>query len=141
MKPGQTLGTIFALAVVCGCYTRSPESTAPTRNTRLVLIQTDPPGMRIFFGLSGTEERAIAQREYVGQSPCALTVRCDKEGRLENTIGGLARPKAILQAEPPHDATNLFAQKQVFAVPSAFVHPPEIPKAVFFDMHKPPSPP
>ena len=138
MKPGQTVWTIFALALVCGCYTRSPESTAPTRNTRLIVIQTDPPGMRIFFGLSSTEARAITEREYVGQSPCALSVKCDKEGRFENTGSALARPKAVLQAEPPHDATNLFAQKQVFAVPAAFVHPPEIPKAVFFDMHKAP---
>ncbi len=138
MKPGQIIWPIFALAVMCGCYTRSPESTSPTRNTRLILIQTDPPGMRIFFGLSGTEARAITEREYVGQSPCGLTVKCDKEGRFENTSSGFTRPKAVLQADPPYGATNLFAQKQVFAVPAAFVHPPEIPKAVFFDLHKPP---
>jgi len=120
----------FALLIGAGCATFHP--------TRQVKIDSDPPGMRVYFGISGSEAQAHQQREYVGTSPCTLTVPCDGEGRFVNKVSSFARPKAIIEAEPPYAATNLFAQQQVFIVPAIFVHPPPIPAAVFFDMHRPP---
>jgi hypothetical protein len=131
------LTPLLALALCAGCRTYQPTEYAPTKDTRVVKIETDPPGMRIYFGKAGTETLAVTQRQYVGQSPCTLTVPCDGEGRFVNTISDWRRPKAIFEAEPPHGSTNLYAQKQIFAVPAFFTYPPPIPGAVFFDMHKP----
>jgi hypothetical protein len=130
----KCLLVVAALAVV-GCA-HTPTESAPTKYTRVVKIETDPPGMRIYFGIAGTEARARDQREFVGTSPCSLTVPCDGDGRFENNVSGFARPKAVFMAEPPAGATNLFAQNQIFAVPAMFIRPPPIPKAVFFDMAK-----
>lgn len=127
---------LLTAAIVCGCSTYQPTEFAPTATTRRVKIETDPPGMRIYFGIAGTEDRSKRQREYVGTSPCAVVVDCDEAGRFVNRISSFARPVAIFYADPPSDATNLFSQEQSFAVPAIFVRPPPIPRAVFFDMKK-----
>ena len=134
----KTTTLTLLLALACGCKTHTPTENAPTKDTRVIRIETDPPGMRVYFGISGNEESARHQREYVGESPCKLTVRCDEDGRFLNEVSSFAHPKAVFEAEPPAGTTNLFAQQQVFVVPALFVHPPPIPQAVFFDMHKPP---
>lgn len=127
---------LIVAAFAVGCA-HTPTEFAPTKYTRMVKIETDPPGMRVYFGIAGTEEAARKQREYVGTSPCSLTVACDEEGRFQNNVSGFARPKAVFMAEPAANSSNLFAQSQVFAVPAMFIRPPPIPKAVFFDMTKP----
>jgi len=122
--------TIFALAIVAsGCRTPPP--------IRTVRIETDPPGARVYFGIAGTPERAREQRQYVGASPCVLTVPCDEDGRFVNTVSSFARPVAVFYADPPSGTTNLHAKSQTFAVPAAFVRPPPIPSAVFLDLTKP----
>lgn len=125
---------LFLLIVATSCA-HTPTEHAPTRNTRTVKIETAPPGMRCYYGIAGTEERAVEQREYVGLSPCVATVPSDGDN-FPNNVSGFARPKAVFMAEPPDGATNLHAQRQVFSVPAMFVRPPPIPRAVFFDMHK-----
>ena len=135
--------SFLALAIVAmGCVHTPPQKekvreSPPAERTRDVKIDTDPSGMRIYFGIAGTEELAREQREYIGLSPCTLTVPCDEQGRFKNKVSSFARPKAVLMAEPPASATNLFPQSQVFSVPATFVRPPPIPAAVFFDMTKP----
>lgn len=131
MKAGQLLCTIFVLALA-GCETLE---VAPTRTVR---IETDPPGMRIFFS-NGREDMSEKEREYVGASPCSLTVPCDEEGRFINRVSSFARPVAVFYADPPHDAANLYSQRQTFGVPATFRRPGKIPSAVFFDMHKQPN--
>jgi hypothetical protein len=127
---------ILALALfVCGCA-HTPTEYAPTSNSRSIKIETDPPGMRCYFGIAGTEERAIRQREFAGMSPCVITVPSEGD-YFQNNVSGFARPQAVFMAEPPEGSTNLFAQRQVFAVPALFIRPPPIPRAVFFDMRKP----
>ena len=135
----------LALAIVAiGCAHTPPEKEAeevperaPIQRTRDVRVDSDPPGMRIYFGIAGTEDLAREQREYIGMSPCTVTVPSDKEGRFQNKVSSFARPKAVFMAEPPASATNLFKQSQVFSVPAMFVRPPPIPTAVFFDMTNP----
>ena len=133
-----TLPVILAAALVAGCSTYQPTEQAPTKHTRVIKVSTEPAGMRVYFGISGTEDRAARQREYVGESPCSLTVPCDDEGRFLNKVSTFARPQAVIEAEPPTGATNLFAQRQVFAVPALFIRPPTIPAGVFFDMRRAP---
>lgn len=127
------------MTLCAGCTTYQPTEYAPSRNTRAVKIVTDPPGMRCFYGIAGTEERAREQREYVGDSPCVAILPSEGDN-FPNTVSGFARPKAVFMAEPPANTAGLHAQAQVFDVPAIFIHPPPIPKAVFFDMHKPSSP-
>ena len=91
----------------------------------------------MFAGKSYFSFLSSCSTPFIGVSPCSVTVPCDPEGRFVNSISGFARPKAVFEAEPPAAATNLFAQAQEFIVPAAFVRPPPIPRAVFFDMHKP----
>lgn len=126
---------LFALALAVGCA-HTPTEYAPTRDTRAVKIITDPPGMRCYFGIAGTEDRAIEQREFVGLSPCVATVQSDEDDHFVNNVSSFARPKAVFMAEPPEGSTNLAPQKQVFAVPALFIRPPPIPRSVFFDMRR-----
>ena len=141
MQPKRTL--FLALAIIAfGCAHTPPkkeevQKPAPVPLTREVKVDTDPPGMRIYFGIAGTEDLAREQREYIGLSPCSVTVAVDKEGRFQNKVSSFARPKAVFMAEPPNSATNLFKQSQVFSVPATFVRPPPVPAAIFFDMTKP----
>lgn len=136
MRTGQTLSTIIALALIaCSCKTMPPETISPGK-VRTVRIETEPAGMTIYFSIAGTQARADSQREYVGRSPCEVQIECDEQGRFVNRISSFARPVATFYADPPAHLTNIFAQKQTFAVPAIFIRPPKIPRAVFFDMTK-----
>ena len=103
---------------------------------KTIKVETDPPGMRIYFAVAVTEKGAIENREYVGTSPCQVKVQVDGNGRFKNTFFGWTHPVAVFMADPPSTATNLFAQKQDFRVPAHFYKAPAAPDAVFFDMHK-----
>jgi hypothetical protein len=132
MKHRQTLLTIIAVAViVCGCHT-------PGERIRTVRIESEPPGMAVYFGIAGADDRAARQREYVGKTPCQLDIECDEQGRFVNRVSSFARPVATFYADPPASETNLFPQSQSFAVPAMFIRPPPIPRAVYFDMRKTP---
>jgi hypothetical protein len=135
----RTALILLMALIICGCKSPyQPTEFAPTPTSRRVKIETDPSGMRIYFGIAGTDVRAKQQREFVGTSPCVLEVECDEEGRFINRVSSLSRPVAIFYAVPPSEMTNLFAQEQTFVVPAMFIRPPPIPRAVFFDMRKSP---
>jgi hypothetical protein len=110
---------------------------SPKASQKSIKVETDPPGMRIFFCVATSETNAMEQREYVGQSPCVVTVETDAQDRFVNKFSSFLHPVAVFMAEPPSTSTNLYAQRQEFQVPAAFHKAVKAPDAVFFDMHKP----
>ena len=126
--------TIIATIVLTAAVT----SFGSDRFTKNIKVETDPPGMRIYFCISANETNAAAEREYVGQSPCAVSVKIDSDGRFQNNISAFKHPVALFAAEPPALQTNLFAQSQAFPVPALFHKTGKAPDAVFFDMNKHP---
>lgn len=126
---------IFLLAFALAGCAHIPTEYAPSKKTRAVKIETDPPGMRCYYGIAGTVEGAVRQRGYVGISPCVAIIPSDGDN-FPNTVSKFARPQAVFMAEPPAGITNnVHPQKQIFAVPGIFNRPPPIPRAIFFNMH------
>lgn len=130
------IGLLFLLAA--GCVNRST-AEKPDLSHRIVRIETDPPGMRIFFGYGASKNRAENEREYVGVSPCSYTANSTRNGYFRNTVSQFSKPVAVFYADPPSTETNLFSQRQTFNCPAFTVRPAPIPGAVFFDMHKKPA--
>ncbi|MDR3459679.1 MAG: hypothetical protein P4N60_19800 [Verrucomicrobiae bacterium] len=126
------------LKVIAGILLIGLTAFGSDRYTKSISVETDPPGMRIYFCISATETNAMAAREYVGASPCSVKVKVDSDGRFQNQISSFKHPVAVFMAEPPALQTNLYPQKQAFPVPSLFHKAAKAPDAVFFDMNKKP---
>lgn len=128
MKKSLFVGVLALIAIAA--YARSAGKT--------IKVETDPPGMRVYFCVASSEAKSVQEREYVGVSPCEVVVAVDGAGRFRNKISKFVHPVALFMADPPSGSTNLFSQEQAFEVPAIFHRAAAAPDAVFFDMHKKP---
>jgi hypothetical protein len=138
MKSIITIPAVLALILI-GTVQAAPDKN---QKTKTVSIDSDPPGMRIYFGGGASEERAQASREYLGTTPLKAEIPCKKDGTFlihgALLYSAVVAPVAIFTAEPPVGSTNLFIQYQRFHQgASVFVSADKVPPAIFFDMHKP----
>lgn len=132
----KLIALAICAVIASGCASDRPDANGVDRHHRLVKIETDPPGMRVYFGYGATTNLALKEREYVGTSPCTYLAKSTAKGYFVNTVSQFAQPVAVFYAEPPALATNLYPQRQEFKAPAFVVRPAPIPQAVFFDMHK-----
>jgi hypothetical protein len=113
---------------------------ASTPPFRTVKLDSDPEGMRVFYGEGGTPQIAEHSKGYVGTTPCTANVPCDRHGCFD--IEGIAfynsfvQATAVFIAEPPFGTTNLFQQEVTYHGDAHFQSPDKVPPGVFFDMHK-----
>jgi hypothetical protein len=130
MKPNLSL-LLAIFLTACG--------TPPIKT---VHIDSQPRGARVFFGAGAQESDAEKTRQFLGVTPFDWQTQGDGDGRFKNTGGVLiystfVPPAFVFFADPPSDATNLFAKRQVFHGGALVTPPDKIPEGVFFDLTKP----
>lgn len=133
---------VFALVALLSACSSTPRGgePPPPRYQHTVKFESDPEGMRVYFGEGGEVPLAEKARSFVGITPCETKVKCDSAGLFN--ISGIKlynsfRPAvAVFEAEPPAADTNLFKQQVTYDGDAHFKHADKVPDAVFFDMHK-----
>jgi len=130
------IALLLASILIAGCVTH-PIANKIGRAQKSIRVETEPPGMRIYFAIASDLNEAEANKSYIGQSPCSVVVKVDSDGRFVNPISGFIHPVAVFFAEPDSTTTNLFPKSQSFKIPAAFYYAPKAPDGVFFDMRKP----
>ena len=140
------LAASISLCILCGCATE-PQRTAPNgtplkKNERVVHIESDPPGARVFFYAGAIKGGAVSGRQYLGSTPLDWIVEGNAKGYFKFpsalVVSLVYPPVAVFSADPPSGATNLFPQSQIMRGGTLATQGAKIPQAVFFDMHKPP---
>jgi len=123
----------LTLVLIAGCASKP---------LRVVKIESEPSGARVFFGVGPDERTAIAAREFVGTTPCQFTPRQqNRHGEFDvegiPVYSAFRQAVAMFMAEPPSGATNLFARSQVFHCETVWKSADMVPSGVFFDLTKP----
>lgn len=113
----------------------------PKDNTRIIKIDSEPRGARVFFGIGPNEDRADSAKNYIGVTPLEWKVEGNDEGSFQWTgifiYSAAVRPAAVFTAEPPSGSTNLYTKRAVYHGPAMFVPTDKIPEGIFFDLTKP----
>lgn len=121
--------------LMVGCATTPPKDLK-----RKVHIDSDPQGVRVFYGIGTNEGVAEGRRAFIGVTPFDYSIEGDEEGRFK--IDGalvysiMVQPAAVFIAEPKSTETNLFTKRQVFHAGAMFSPPNKIPEGLFFDLTK-----
>lgn len=128
---------VLAALVFVGC-----QSTPPP--PRIVKIDSEPQGARVFVGMGPNEGDAQKTRNYLGTTPLEWTVpqeMIDDEiyfrapGALVYSM--VVPPAIVFYGDPPASQTNLFSKTQVFHSGTTFTPADRIPLGIFFDLTKP----
>lgn len=128
----KILSVLAVAALVAGCK-------APPK--RVVRIESDPAGMRVFYGDGANEDSAKPGRAYVGMTPCEFTPAQDDEARFDRSgiflYTEFVQTAHIFWCEPPPAQTNLFPKRQVFHGAAVFQPADKVPEKIFFDLTTP----
>ena len=137
---------ILTVVAIClaGCSNVGPrgQEPLPPRYQHAVKLESDPPGMRVYFGTGGEIQMAEHARSFIGITPCETKIKCSRNGLFEiegiKVYNSFRPPVAAFMAEPPFGQTNLFRQDIIYNGEAHFHEADKVPDAVFFDMHKKP---
>lgn len=109
--------------------------------SRIVHIDSEPRGARVFFGVGPNEDRADTAKQFLGVTPLDWKTQANDDGSFEwqgiFIYSAAVRPAAVFTAEPPSGATNLHSKRVVYHGPAMFVPPDKIPEGIFFALAKP----
>lgn len=109
---------------------------------KIVHIDSDPRGARVFYGVGANEEFAAKARQFIGITPFDWHYQPDGGGYF-NAPGIVAYstfvpPAIVFTADPASDATNLFQARQVYHRPSFGQGGDKVPEGIFFDLKRAP---
>ena len=131
----QVTPAIVAVALLCGCKTCPP---------KIIKIDSEPQGARVFLGIGANEGDALKTRNYLGTTPLDWQVPEDMiddcryfEAKTVFLYSNFVSPAFTFFADPPATATNLFSKTQVFHTGTFFTPADPIPVGIFFNLTKP----
>jgi len=142
-KMRNVISMALSLVIVCacGCAGERGIESRPPKYVHLVRFESDPPGMRIYYGSGGEIKLAEKNISFIGLTPCEKKIGSTKDGDFEIegvTLYNSFRPAvAVFICEPPYGQANLFRQEKSYHSEAHFIPADRVPDAVFFDMHKP----
>jgi hypothetical protein len=126
---------LLCLLLAAGCASPPP---------RVIKIQSEPPGARIFFALGGNEDFASGHFEYIGQTPCEFTPEQNGDGTFKVpwvfVYSLFVAPVAVFRADPPTGSTDLYSKRQVLHGGTIATPAVKVPAGLFFDLTKPDPP-
>jgi hypothetical protein len=127
------------LLLLAGCETTPPP--AP----KIIKIDSEPQGARVFIGMGPNEKDASKSRNYLGITPLEWVVPEEMmhERKYFKPPGNVfvysdfVPPVTVFYAEPASTQTNVFSKTQLFHSGTHFKNPDQIPIGIFFDLTKP----